>query len=241
MIHIAIVDDMADDRAALSAFIIKDMAQRNLPYVAEEFISGEDFLASFAPQHFSVAFLDIYMGELNGIEVARKIYDSDPTCKIVFLTTSREHMLDSFSVNPTYYLVKPFVEEKLRQALDFCFPQPKPTDFLTIRTKNGTMLVARTDICYIQHVGRYGYVRLSDGEIESLQSFGELTAPLLEDKRFLTCFRGVMVNLHFIQKQEDCDFIMTDGSRQPISRRSKGEVLKVFEQFALDSMGRWRL
>ena len=58
------------------------------------------------------------MPTLNGIEVARKIRQNDKTVKIVFLTSSSEFAVDSYTVKANDYLLKPIEPTKLFDCLD---------------------------------------------------------------------------------------------------------------------------
>ena len=215
MVHIAIIDDNAVDRLLLSEQLQQDMKRRGIPYEVSEFTGGSEFLEQFAPGRFQIAFLDIYMGEQDGFAVAK--------------------VLDSFSVNATYYLLKNSKQSKFRQALDFCFPKKKD-DTITVRTRNGIASVSKSAILYVLHTGRFVYIHLTGQVLESYASFKELTDPLLKDERFLLCSRGVLINMQFVSRQQDNDFIMQDGSIQPISRRSRANVLKAYQQFSIDKI-----
>lgn len=229
--NIAIVDDMARDRSTLRKQLEVELTQRGITASLEEFDSGEAFRDAFTPGRFSVAFLDIYMKEMTGIEIGHMLYTQDPGCKIIFLTSSEEFFRESYSVRATYYLVKPFELTQLRQALDFCFSKPEPADTLTIRTKEYTSVVSRQDILYIEARGRYPHIQLKDKRLECLESFTEVVRPLEEDKRFFNCCRGVVVNLGKISTQKDNDFIMENGQMVPISRRIKPQALRAFHAY----------
>lgn len=231
MMNIAIVDDMANDRAAIRKQLEAELIQRGITATLEEFDSGEAFQDAFTPGRFAVAFLDIYMKQMTGIEVGHTLYAQDPGCKIIFLTSSEEFFRESYSVRATYYLVKPFELTQLQQALDFCFPKPEPADILTIRTKEGTSVVSRQDIFYIEARGRYPHIHLKDKSLESLENFTEVVRPLEADKRFFCCCRGIVVHLGKISTQKDNDFIMEDGQMVPISRRIKPEALRAFHAY----------
>ena len=228
---IAIVDDMAADREAIRKQLEYELVQRKLTAELEEYDSGEAFRSAFVPGQFVVVFLDIYMKEMSGIEVGKMLYEQDPKCKIIFLTSSEEYFRESYTVRATYYLVKPYEPKQLEQALDFCFPKPEPEDLMTIRTKMGTSVISRQDILYIEARGRYPHIQLKDRSIESLDNFSEVVRPLEEDKRFFCCCRGIVVHLGKISTQKDNDFIMENGQTLPISRRIKPEALRAFHAF----------
>ena len=60
-----------------------------------------------------VVFLDIYMEDENGVEVAKELRSFDRNCILVFTTTSTDHALDGFKVRALQYLVKPYADEEL--------------------------------------------------------------------------------------------------------------------------------
>ena len=63
--------------------------------------------------------MDIYIRRINWeLRRQRNCGKWGNHCRLVFLTTSREHALDAFEVEASQYLVKPLVEEKLFPLLD---------------------------------------------------------------------------------------------------------------------------
>lgn len=236
MTQIAIVDDRADDREQLRIGLERECARRAQNWRFTEFTSGEAFLDTFTQGSFAAVFLDIYMDGLTGVDVARTLYREDPKCRIVFLTTSLEHILESYEVRATYYLTKPFEEARLQQALDFCFPAHDACDTLVIHARTGTVVAPRNNITYIEHVGRYTYVHLTDRTLESAENFSEVTAPLSDDTRFLACARGVLIHMGHVRAQEGGCFIMNDGTHYSISRRGRAELIRVFQDFAVRRM-----
>ena len=65
----------------------------------------------YEPGHSDLVFLDICMGDVNGIELARHLRAVDEKVLIVFLTTSSEYAFDAFPIHPFDYLMKPIDPE----------------------------------------------------------------------------------------------------------------------------------
>ncbi len=63
-------------------------------------------------------FLDIIMPELNGIQLGMEIRKKDNDSIIIFLTSSAEYGVDSYSISAKDYILKPYTEEALFSALD---------------------------------------------------------------------------------------------------------------------------
>ena len=116
--RIAIVDDLAKERASLHLRLEKILNLRSVCAEILEYESGETFLAAEKEQRFTAAFLDIYMDGMSGMDAARELRKMDTDCMLVFTTTSTDHALEGFQVRAMHYLVKPFSTEELERLTD---------------------------------------------------------------------------------------------------------------------------
>ena len=66
-----------------------------------------------------VALLDIDMPDMNGLALAARIKKRQPDCAIIFLTAYAQYALDSFSVHPTGYLLKPIDEADIAREVRY--------------------------------------------------------------------------------------------------------------------------
>ena len=65
-----------------------------------------------------VAFLDVEMPVMNGIELAGKLQELYPRLNIIFVTGHKEYAMDAYGVRPSGYLLKPVGEAQVRQELE---------------------------------------------------------------------------------------------------------------------------
>ena len=65
-----------------------------------------------------IAFLDIEMGALNGIEFAKEIKMIYPTINIIFVTGYSEYAIEAFRLKASGYLLKPFTKEDIQKEID---------------------------------------------------------------------------------------------------------------------------
>lgn len=76
-------------------------------------------LADIPKLHADVAFVDMEMGELHGLELADIIQSKYPNhLEIVFVTAYPQFALDAFEVNAIDYLLKPVMQERLEQTVE---------------------------------------------------------------------------------------------------------------------------
>ena len=120
MLRIGICDDSADARIALRAALERAMDRRRGEGRFFEFSSGEGllrWLGSHAGE-LDLVFLDIEMGELDGMETARRLRDADEGLQLVFVTGYTDYVFDGYSVGALGYLMKPPKPERLDEVLD---------------------------------------------------------------------------------------------------------------------------
>lgn len=121
MLRIGICDDSADARIALRAALERALDRRRSGEASFfEFSSGEGLLR-WMEKHageLDLAFLDIEMGELDGMETARRLREADEGLGLVFVTGYTDYVFDGYSVGALGYLMKPPRPEQLDGVLD---------------------------------------------------------------------------------------------------------------------------
>lgn len=234
--RIAIVDDLAGERALLREQLARQLARRGAEAELLEFDSGEAFLAAEKERRFTAAFLDIYMEGMTGMEAARALRKTDTDCLLVFTTTSTDHALEGFQVRALHYLVKPFAEGEIDALTDELLARvPQPERSMELRVEGGEIRLRYRDIIRAEHFAHVIYVHTTAGKtLATRQSFKAFTAPLKEDPRFFVCGRGVIVNLEHAEDFEDAAFRMEDGSRVFVSQELQKSARQSFMEYLLE-------
>ena len=70
-----------------------------------------------ATNDIDLAFLDIEMPGINGIQLAKKLKKNHPSVRIIFVTAYHQYALDAFKVHASGYLSKPVSEDKIKEEL----------------------------------------------------------------------------------------------------------------------------
>lgn len=235
---IAIVDDLAQDRAALTARLDDYMKSHGLSCDYIEYTDAEQFLSCYQPGDFDIVFMDIYMNEVNGMEAARRIYILDKDCKIIFLTTTPDFSLESYSVHAVYYLVKPLEQKSFEQAMEFCRLSPQhPSPLLRVRSEGVCLELDTRQILYIDYRSRTTTVHLKNQVLPVTGSFRSVTSVLETDSRFLLCIRGLMVNMQHIACQDNDTFLLSNGEHIPINIRNKKLIGQAYRSYIFENIG----
>lgn len=98
------------------------------------FQSGEEAL-QFAESHtVDVAFLDMEMPGIHGLELAGKLKEYDREIRVVFVTAFGQYALEAFGVDATGYVLKPYTAEDIHKELAKCAYKHLPSHRVVIRT-----------------------------------------------------------------------------------------------------------
>jgi two-component system, LytTR family, response regulator len=113
MLHAIVVDD---ESAALKWFERVASTHEELS-VDGVLLYAEDALAFVKKNAVDVAFLDIEMPQLSGLELAELLMDADPYIKVIFVTAYNQYALDAFRTHAIGYLLKPLDSDELSEQL----------------------------------------------------------------------------------------------------------------------------
>ena len=99
---------IADDDKSMRFVLRKALEKQKNIDIGIEVENGSEAVAAFEHDKYDVAFLDVDMPVLDGIEAAKLILDIHPKCMVVFVTAHEEYMQEAFELYAFDYMVKPF-------------------------------------------------------------------------------------------------------------------------------------
>lgn len=119
MFCVGICDDSQEARLHLRARLERVLEpHRDMDRVLE-FSSGEGLLrwVENHPGELNLIFLDMEMGQLDGMETARRLRQIEESLPLVFVTGYTEHVFEGYTVGALGYLLKPVREDQLKEVL----------------------------------------------------------------------------------------------------------------------------
>lgn len=235
---IAVCEDNDRAREGLAACLKKAMARRCLDGQVAAFSSAEQMRREMNGRAFPVNFLDIYMEGTSGMELAWEIIKCDPKAAVVFATTSREHMAEGFCVGAVHYLVKPYAEADVGEALDRCLrlvDKLEPYMELSVGRENRKVLLSH--IYMVEFRNRCCFVCTTEGDYRVYMRLEEMENRLA-DSRFLRCHRSYIVNLDHVSCITGNDFVLDNNAVVPIRREDKVKVKLAFQDYYFEKTRR---
>lgn len=219
MLRLAICDDMPEFLQSTRE-LLENWVEKPVEILIELFTDGDSLIESHTSNPFDIILLDVVMPLLNGIEVATEIRKFDKSVKLVFLTSSSEYAVESYSVKANNYLLKPIDSGKLYYCLnDFYIDIMERAKYITVKTVAAMHHIALRNIEHIEAQGKKVLFVLCDGTtVESPNPFYFYEEQLLQEDGFLKCHRSYIVNIYKISTYTQKEIRMQSGFRIPISR-----------------------
>ncbi len=186
---------------------------------------------------YDVLLLDIYMPDLTGVELARRLRERKDNCQIVFLTTSKEHAVEAFSLHAAHYLVKPYTETQLEIALDKAIAaveKAKRSNIL-LKTSAGLQKINTSEIIYSESDKHIQRIHLQDGNCLQVRiTCGNLFELLSCDNRFYKCGCTYIINLDKLSQVTTKKLLLENGVELLMQRRQYKELVDRYMSFLLE-------
>ena len=238
MFKIAVCDDNIADLSNIISFIddykSKQMDKNSILYTA--FQNAADLIAAMeSGQEYDLMLLDIMMPFITGMSAAKEIRQFDQDVKIIFMTSSPEFAVDSYSVGAFYYLLKPVRKEMLFLLLDKVISESeiKPGDSFLIKSKAGLTRMYINRLEFAEVIGRTLIYHLNDGSvIEAIGSMNELEKELLSHPCFIKTHRSYIINMEQIDTIRQREVRMQSRAVVPMSKANSNIVKSAYITFA---------
>ncbi len=225
---IAVCDDSDADRRELGGMVRRwaDAAGRSVQVTG--FPSAESFLFAYAEDRMAdILLLDVEMGGMDGIALARHIRREGSRTEIVFITSHFEFISEGYEVDALHYLVKPVSEQKLSEVLDRAADRLAAEPASVIVTCDGeTVKLYEADILYVESFAHYIEIHTRLGVFRIKESIAAFAAKLSPD--FYRTHRSYLVNLKAVERIARTGVTLTGGIVIPLARGKYDSLNRAF-------------
>ncbi len=164
-----------------------------------------------------ILLLDIEMGEISGMKLARHLRRAGAAMQIVFITGYMDYIAEGYDVEALHYLLKPVTVERLGQVLDRALERIRTREhMLWLTLQDGVVRLSVYEIRYLEVMRNYTTVHGAE-DYSVKRSLNDLEREL--DGGFYRIHRSFIVNLRFVKRITRTEVILKDGTALPLSRK----------------------
>ena len=232
ILKLAICDDEQNQIEYVASLVLSWGANEGHTCVIDSFPAAEAFLFEYEENNtYDILLLDIEMGTMNGIDLAKNIRETNDTVQIIFITGFPDFIAEGYEVSALHYLMKPVSEEKLHAVLDKAAANlAKSEKRLCITYDRQTDFIPLSQITYIEAQKQYVEIHTSDALYRMKSSLTDVETQL--DEYFFKCQRSFIVNLRYVMRIKNDCVVLKDTSEVPISRgmaeKIGKEIIRLF-------------
>lgn len=197
---------IVDDEPGILLLLQSTLRELEGALVVGTATNATDAIDLIQGQNPNLAFLDIELPDMLGIELAEKLKEIKPDLAIVFVTAHREHFFDAFGLYAVDYILKPIDEERVKQTfrhIQQTFKisdrslKPKKTT-ISINSDNQQIFAKQDEIFFIEKTGRYTLLHCVNGKYKTRQTLQRFEQKL--DKTFFRSHKSYIINIMRIER-----------------------------------------
>ncbi len=231
---IAVANENYEEMERMREVILSYFSNRkNLDVSVDLFQDGASLIEARSSRKYDVIFLDICVKGTPELQTARILRFQQPSQLLVFMISSTEHYPLACAFHAFDCLLKPFRQERVFQVLgDVMRVLFSEQQEIEIRVARNVLKVKTEQIAKVISEGHNVYISLKNGrEIRSIMPFRDIQMLLSENACFLSCNRGIILNMHCIKSIKDEEICMADGSIYPLRVRDRAKLIEKITNF----------
>ena len=230
--RIAVCDDDRAIREELFRLIQKQVPEVDIM----EYQSGEELINTRG--NFNIYFLDIEMGEVSGMDIARSIREQEENGRqrsiIIFVTGYREYMEAAFDVNAFHYLIKPIDTEKFSEVFRRAWKEAavfyeQEKKYIIVKSSGTQQKILLKNIYYIESGNKKVIFHTTNGTLEVYGKMEELEKGL--GNTFYRCHRCYLVNMEKISAYNADNIQVTNGDNLLLARKKYSDFIKTYMRY----------
>lgn len=178
-------------------------------------------------------FLDIELGRTLGINVAKKLNETRPSCRIVYMTNYLHYATEIYNTEHIWFVVKKHFRDKIGEIINRILRElENKNSRLVLKTmKNELISIVLSDICYLEKEKRGTRIVTVWDEYHVKERLSEII-PQLSELDFSQCHNSYVVNFHHVKEmQKDVYLLYSQSEKEQIVQISRRYVQKTREDF----------
>lgn len=207
-----------DESPAIDNFrlTVEDLSEIN---TLQLFTKSEDALQWAENNPVDVAFVDIEMPIINGIELAKRLKQIDRNIRIIFVTAFEQYALQAFQVEAIGYLLKPYTREEVQNELEKAtFVHSRPKKKIVVQTIPNFAVLVNGKPIYLERAKTEELLALLVDRAEAGITAGEAMACIWPEKAVTeknsSLYRVTFHRLISSLKEEGIDYIIGSKGRK---------------------------
>lgn len=213
---------MAIDDEPMALSVISGFCERKGGYVLTAFTDPEEALARVDEIRPELVFLDIEMGEISGLDVARRL---PKDCTVIFTTAYAQYALDGYDLGVVDFLHKPFSYSRFEKAVEKAsalieyIRTKKSSQTITVREEYLNVPIPVSEIIYIEAMNNYCRIYRTGNVCTQTRMTLKSLIDLLPSEGFVRIHRSFVVASDKVSSFNKREVTLATGKILPVGRQ----------------------
>lgn len=233
MLEIAVCEDERYQQARMEALLYDVGKKCGIPVEVDIYENGERLLnAVYKGARYDLIYLDIMMGDMNGVQVADRLRERDRTTQVVYVTGYGQYVKESMRTMPSGYLTKPVDPKEFEDTFVRISSWIGQSDeyFRFISNKTPCKVLTR-DIIYFRSSLRLAEIVCKEKKYEAYMKLEKIEEDMQRSSSiFLRIHQSFLVNYKYISRLGHNTVSLYTGEELPMSQRRRAQVEQLLKR-----------
>lgn len=225
-INALICDDQIQCTQIVQQYLVKYCDERNYTCFCDLFDNGEKALN--ATKRYDIAFLDIEVGNINGLDIAKKLKEKNNNIIIFFITEYEKYIDDAMDLFALRFIKKPLDYVRFYSGLDKAIELINEEVIeIYLKDSNKVIKIKSEKIMYIETQDHKVKIVTTEGVFYSSDLL-DFWQKKLTHISFFRVHKSYIVNLNYIEEYKRIEIKLNNGEIIPVSHKNQSTFRKYF-------------
>lgn len=226
MLLIAIVDDDEKEVQDLAGCVEHYFHAKGEEHIIHRFYDGVEFIRS--RELYNIVFLDIRLGEMDGMDAARFLRIVNKDAQLIFVTHMAQFAIRGYEVDAMDFIIKPIDQFSIDRVLEKAIKRINDSTNVTLalKTSDGIVSISTNSIYFVEVYDHDLIYHTDQGDYKVRGRLGEVRQKL-DERHFIQCNRSYLVNMRHIRRVCS-DYVEVNNVRVQISKSHQKEIEQRF-------------
>ena len=229
--RICICDDDHQTHTLICNLLLEKTTIKSEHQITQCF-SGEELIQQYEQNKtFDLIFLDVEMSQTDGIQAAKKIREQDEKTIIVFVSSHKQYVFDTFPVGAFHYIVKPIDPEEFEDVYQRSVQKYKDLHAeIHLKWFFERYAIPIYKILYLEGAHRHVIFHTNDAIYEGVGKVSDYIGELIPHG-FVQVQQSCLVNMNYIEAIRNDKMVLKNGENIWISVRNHMNTVKAFDYY----------
>lgn len=229
MYYIGICDDMEYIREKIREFCTAYFDEHPQEYQCIEFETGTELLEY--EDTIDLLFLDIELGDMNGIEILPQLEETDNVSRVIFVSSHEDMVFRSFGIKTLSFIRKPVKYEEVEKWITIALNENMKNIIYEYYVQQERRVFKMEDLYYLEGAGSYTYLNLKRKR-ELVSERLKCWEMKLQNAPMVRVHKSYLVNMFNIKRWEGDRVILENGAELAVGRQYRKKAQSIFRDYA---------